>query len=65
MLSAVHPVGAISRSTGDTMQALVSTDVELTVGVDTHADVHVAAALDQLGRLVETHSVADHPGGFP
>jgi transposase len=27
-------------------------DVHVTVGVDTHADVHVAAALDQLGRLL-------------
>jgi hypothetical protein len=26
--------------------------LHLTVGVDTHADVHVAAALDQLGRLL-------------
>ena len=29
--------------------------VHVTVGVDTHADVHVAAALDQLGRLLGTH----------
>jgi transposase len=46
------------------MQALVSTEVQLTVGVDTHADVHVAAALDQLGRLLETHSVPTTPEGY-
>jgi hypothetical protein len=27
-----------------------SQDVHVTVGVDTHADAHVAAALDQLGQ---------------
>jgi transposase len=46
------------------MQAFVSTEVQLTVGVDTHADVHVAAALDQLGRLLETHSVPTTPEGY-
>ena len=46
------------------MQALVSTDVQLTVGVDTHADVHVAAALDHLGRLLATHSVPTTPEGY-
>ena len=39
------------------MTALVSTEVRVTVGVDTHADVRVAAALDQLGRLLATQSV--------
>jgi len=46
------------------MQALVSTEVQLTVGVDTHADVHVAAALDHLGRLLATHSVPTTPEGY-
>ncbi len=50
--------------TGDTMQASVSTEVQLTVGVDTHADVHVAAALDHLGRLLATHSVPTTPEGY-
>jgi len=46
------------------MQALVPTEVQLTVGVDTHADVHVAAALDHLGRLLATHSVPTTPEGY-
>jgi transposase len=46
------------------MTTLASTEVQLTVGVDTHADVHVAAALDQMGRLVATHSVATTPAGY-
>ncbi|GAA0520769.1 hypothetical protein GCM10009533_19880 [Saccharopolyspora spinosporotrichia] len=29
-------------------------EVAVTVGVDTHADIHVAAALDQFGRLLGT-----------
>jgi transposase len=46
------------------MTTLVSTEVQITVGVDTHADVHVAAALDQLGRLLATHSVPTTPTGY-
>ena len=45
------------------MTALVSTEVQVTVGVDTHADVHVAAALDQLGRLLATRSVPSTVAG--
>jgi hypothetical protein len=40
------------------MTAVVSTDV------DTHADVHVAAALDQLGPLLATQSVPSTPAGY-
>jgi transposase len=32
--------------------------------VDTHADVHVAAALDHLGRLLATQSVPTTPAGY-
>lgn len=32
-------------------------DVRLTVGIDTHADVHVAVALDQLGRRLATCTI--------
>jgi transposase len=46
------------------MTELVSTEVQVTVGVDTHADVHVAAALDQLGRLLATESVPSTPAGY-
>jgi len=46
------------------MTVLESTEVLVTVGVDTHADVHVAAALDQLGRLLATQSVPSTPAGY-
>jgi hypothetical protein len=43
------------------MTELPSAEVLITVGVDTHADVHVAAALDKLGLLLETHSLPTAP----
>ena len=46
------------------MTTVASTEVQLTVGVDTHADVHVAAALDHLGRLLATQSVPTTPAGY-
>jgi hypothetical protein len=36
----------------------------LRIGVDTHADVHVAAAIDQFGRLLATTSVPTSLGGL-
>jgi transposase len=36
----------------------------VTLGVDTHADTHVAAALDQLGRHLGTITVASTTRGF-
>jgi hypothetical protein len=53
VLSAVRPVGC-HHSEEHVMTTVISTGVQITVGVDTHADAHVAAALDQLGRLLET-----------
>lgn len=41
-----------------------STSVRVTLGVDTHADVHVAAALDQLGRRLGTLLVPATPQGY-
>ena len=35
----------------------------ITGGVDTHLDVHVAAALDQIGGLLGTASFATTPAG--
>ena len=32
-------------------------EVQVTVGVDTHVDLHVAVALDQLGRYLGTLSI--------
>ena len=37
--------------------------VRVTLGVDTHADVHVAAALDGVGRLRSTRTVPTTTGG--
>ena len=39
-------------------------EVQVTCGVDTHAEIHVAAAVDQLGRLLGTCSVPSTPAGY-
>src|SRR6266540_6881519 len=39
-----------------TLDAHAPAERRVTVGVDTPADVHVAAALDHLGRLLGTHA---------
>jgi transposase len=39
-------------------------DVRITVGVDTHTDLHVGVALDQFGRRLGTRSVPTTPAGF-
>jgi transposase len=39
-------------------------EVWVTLGVDTHADVHVGVALDHLGRRLGTHTVPTTPGGY-
>jgi transposase len=36
----------------------------VSVGVDTHGDLHVACALDQLGRCLATTRVATTPRGY-
>ena len=36
----------------------------VTLGVDTHAETHVAAALDQAGRLLGTRTVPTTPAGY-
>ncbi len=36
----------------------------ITGGVDTHADVHVAAALNPIGGLLGTESFATTPAGY-
>jgi transposase len=38
--------------------------VRVTVGVDTHADLHVGVALDQFGRRLGARSVPTTPAGF-
>src|SRR5947208_8374808 len=42
----------------------VESPVEVTGGVDTHKDTHVAAAKDALGRVLGTQAFAATPAGF-
>jgi transposase len=46
------------------MTTMTDPDVLVTAGVDTHADIHVAAALDQLGRVIDTTAVPTTPAGY-
>lgn len=46
------------------MATVPQQEVRVTVGVDTHEDVHVAVALDQLGRWLGELSIATNRGGF-
>ena len=46
------------------MHELVQRPERVTLGVDTHAEVHVAAALDERGRLLGTCTIATTPAGF-
>ncbi len=46
------------------MFTMPETQLLVTLGVDTHADVHVAAALDHLGRELGTLSIATTVSGF-
>ncbi|MDQ5829437.1 MAG: hypothetical protein M3324_06110 [Actinomycetota bacterium] len=41
-----------------------ATSVEVVLGVDTHLDVHVAVALDHLGRRLDTFSVPTTAKGY-
>ena len=41
-----------------------SEPIRVTVGVDTHGDVHVAYATDQLGRHLATTRIATTPRGY-
>jgi hypothetical protein len=41
-----------------------ATDRMITIGVDSHKDAHVAAAVDQLGRILATTSIPTTPQGF-
>jgi hypothetical protein len=38
------------------MESMTAPLVPVTVGVDTHRDVHVAAVVDQTGRLLATQA---------
>src|SRR5215211_6076405 len=36
----------------------------VTLGVDTHAETHIVAALDPAGRLLATHTIPTTPAGY-
>ena len=46
------------------MHSVAPPAVRVTVGVDTHAELHVAAALDQLGQLLGTHAFPTTAAGY-
>jgi transposase len=46
-----------------TLPVVADAEVAVTLGVDTHAEVHVAVALDQLGRRLGACTVATTPAG--
>ena len=46
------------------MATLPHEEVRVTLGVDTHEDVHVAVALDQLGRWLGELPIPTNTGGF-
>ena len=45
------------------MATLPHEEVRVTLGVDTHEDMHVAVALDQLGRWLGELPIATNTGG--
>jgi len=51
---------------GEVIKVVRSKEAEacVTVGVDTHADTHVAAALDPLGRVLGVRTIPSTPAGF-
>jgi transposase len=55
----------INRTGGNTMMTEDESATPRVIGgVDTHKDVHVAAVLDELGRLLDTASFAATPAGY-
>ena len=46
------------------MNTIAHHDVVVIGGVDTHKDIHVAAVLDQLGRLLGTESFPTTRNGY-
>jgi transposase len=43
---------------------MTDTELEITLGVDTHKDTHVAAAFDSLGRLLDTAAFPANGSGY-
>jgi transposase len=46
------------------MHTMPEAEVFVTVGVDTHKDVHVAVALDQLGRFLDANEIPTTTAGY-
>ncbi len=46
------------------MQTLSETSTEVTLGIDTHRDVHVVAVLDAIGRTIETSEFSADAVGY-
>jgi hypothetical protein len=46
------------------MSTMAKNERRVTVGVDTHLDTHVAVALDQLGRRIDTAVFPADPTGY-
>ena len=65
VLSAARPVRATTDSSeGMAMPTMTDLSRPVTVGVDTHADVHVAAVLDEAGRILEVTSIDATVAGY-
>jgi transposase len=65
----VRPLGRRSHPPLSGRETAITTiahpqPIRVTVGVDTHGDVHVACAIDQLGRHLTTMRVATTPIGY-
>jgi transposase len=56
--------GGTQQKHSDTSAPSVGQGLPVTIGVDTHADQHVAAALDQHGRLLGIHTIPTTPAGY-
>ena len=52
------------RDSGTARLAGTAAEVQVTLGIDTHADVHVGVALDHLGRRLGSYSVPTTPAGY-
>lgn len=46
------------------MSTMANIGAEVTIGVNTHLDVHVAVAVDQVGRVLAQESFPADPGGY-
>ena len=52
------------QETESRKERIKGAEVRVTLGVDTHADVHVGVALDQLGGFLGSHAIPTTPAGY-